>query len=799
MRLGARAWASALVVGMLPAPAWAQSVLLRVTDASTAQPLQGALVVLTDPAGAHAGSALTDPRGRFLFTDMAPGTYTARAELIGFSTEAQTVTVGARGIVLVELRLEIRAIELEGLSVEGKGRCRLRPEAGLRVAEVWDEVRKALEAARWTEEYGVYEYRTRRYSHDVEEETGLVAHQESRQKRVYLAVPYESRPAEDLLENGFVQSRTDGGEGDLYFAPDASVLLSDIFLDSHCMRLRAGDGDEAGLVGLTFEPVRGRRIPDIAGTLWIDPNSWQLSHLEYSYENVRRDVRTRGTGGEVVFQSLPNGTWIVPEWHIRMPLLAIGRDFQGRQTVYQYGYREEGGTVLSIREPGGDVIFGASTGALEGVVLEELTSEPVAGAIVSLAGTEERVTTDAEGRFRFTEVVPGRYGVTFEHAAMSAYGQKPDPVGVDLVKGDVASVILTLPSPFALEEATCREELGSRPDGSAILVGRVTERELEVGLEGARVTIEWDDLRLHVTGKGVVSTTGRDGRYVVCVVPDNTLLRVTAKWGPFTTMVDTTRVPVGEPGMGHDIVLGVVARTAMTGTVRGWTRGEAVSGAEVRLTPLGQDLNASIVLTTDAKGRFALADAEVGLYVLEVSSLGYATVSDTVEARSGRVNHVSVRLPEEALEIEGVTVEVEARIRRLDESGFYQRKREGLGVYIDADAIEARLPIHVSDLLDRTLGVYIGSTVGEVGVHAVVVIRGCLPAVYIDGVLARRAGPFDRNPNPRGTGRPMPQYLDDLVHPSQIAGMEVYRSPAELPLQYAGTRTQCGVILIWTH
>ena len=268
------AWAgvclASLAAAFSAAPAEAQSVLVRVVDGTSGQPLQGTLVALLDEAGAHVRSALTDARGRFLFGGIPPATYDLRAELIGYATAEQSVAVAAGDATVVDIRLDSRAIELEGLSVEGEGRCELRPESGLRVAEVWDEVRKALEAARWTNEHGVYEYRTRRYSRNVEEATGLVSDQVSRRGRVYLASPYQSRPAEDLLENGFVQAPDDGGEGDLYFAPDASVLLSDLFLDSHCMRLRAGEGEQAGLVGLDFEPVRGRRIPDIAGTLWVD-------------------------------------------------------------------------------------------------------------------------------------------------------------------------------------------------------------------------------------------------------------------------------------------------------------------------------------------------------------------------------------------------------------------------------------------------------------------------------------------------------------------------------------------------
>ena len=40
--------------------------------------------------------------------------------------------------------------------------------------------------------------------------------------------------------------------------------------------------------------------------------------------------------------------------------------------------------------------------------------------------------------------------------------------------------------------------------------------------------------------------------------------------------------------------------------------------------------------------------------------------------------------------------------------------------------------------------------------------------------------------------------LDNLPSPKEIAGIEMYPGPATAPLQYGGSGTRCGVILIWT-
>ena len=54
----------------------------------------------------------------------------------------QTVTVG--------LQASAAPIELAGFRVEGEQQCVVRPEEGLVLAQVWEELRKALTVQEWT-------------------------------------------------------------------------------------------------------------------------------------------------------------------------------------------------------------------------------------------------------------------------------------------------------------------------------------------------------------------------------------------------------------------------------------------------------------------------------------------------------------------------------------------------------------------------------------------------------------------------------------------------------------------------
>ena len=327
---------------LLPAVASAQSVVVRVMTEESSMPVFGALTYLDDPSGRMVRNALTDERGRALFVGIEAGSYKVRVEMIGMATAETEVFEVADGMsVAQDLRLSSSAIQLEGIEVEADGgRCRVRPGGeGLAIADVWDEARKALTAAALTDEQGVYRYETMVYDRRLDRNFLILDESETRREG-YMKTPFESRPAEDLVTNGFVQR---DGTDYLYYAPDATVLLSDPFLDTHCFRLRRG---EDGLLGLAFEPTsENKRVPDIAGTMWIDDETAELQWLEFTYQNLDAEIRSDDLGGRVDFRRMPAGTWIVPEWWIRMPAVA-------EQNGPQLGLTQPATSTASIRPAG---------------------------------------------------------------------------------------------------------------------------------------------------------------------------------------------------------------------------------------------------------------------------------------------------------------------------------------------------------------------------------------------------------------------------------------------------------------
>jgi hypothetical protein len=625
------------------------------------------MVVLQGPAGDLA-TVLSNAAGRFLIRAPGTGSFSVRADRIGHASTLSDLFSLAPGDT-VDLRMvaEVRAIQLEGLEVSGERRCEIRPEAGQAVATVWAEARKALAAAALTDETGYYRYRTIRFSRELDVEGRRVLSEQRRASQGYQAAPFESLPAETLVAEGFMRPDP---EGDLYFAPDAKALLSDPFLDTHCLALTSGRGETAGLLGVSFEPVEGRELPEIRGVVWVDPATGELLHVDYTYENLDPALRSNAVGGKVAFQGLPNGTWIVTEWRIRMPSAALAPDYRGGRQVVLAGIREVGGEVDRIQDQAGETVMETERATLTGVVLNETGLAPLSGATVRIVGTQASATTQADGSFTLPGQSGGIYSVRFSHPTIPALGGLPEPVEVELRVGEMATVRMVAPPLSRILEVACGSE--ERPEEAAALTGLVTDGETGEPIPGAVVRVLWTDYRFRGTGvagageggfqtllgmqeDGLQGLTDENGRYLACAVPADHPLRVEAEASDLTSGIRTVRVPVEAPLFQQDLSIVRSGTGTLVGIAVDWEDQGPLEGVRVML----EDLNLGTL--TDEEGRFLLGDIPLGRHVLRAEMLGRTPVTDTVRIRPDRPVQMEVRLPPVALAIEGITVEVFSR------------------------------------------------------------------------------------------------------------------------------------------
>lgn len=489
-------WLLLCITFGMSSPAAAQTVLVRVLHAETGQPLVGALVAVESEAALAVGRTLTDEQGRALFFHFGLGMHRARAEMIGMAT-AQTDLFDAlpSGRLELELRLAPRPIELPGLGVETGERCRSPREEGLLTARIWDEARKALTAASLADEQGLYRYQTMLYEQDLDRDSRVVARSRESRREANMRTPFHSRPASELMERGFVER---SGMVDIYLAPDADVLLSDLFLDEHCFRVRLGEsGETQGFVGLAFEPAPGRRdLPDIAGTMWLDSESAELQWLEYRYVNIDPELRLDEVGGRVEFRRMPDGGWIVPKWWIRMPRVSLQQELRGyARRTYVAGFTEAGGVVLDVQGPG-RILGHDVTGAVEGVVQDSLGS-PQPGVSVELLGTERAVVTDSAGAFRFSSVIEGVYEVRVADPVLEQLGLPATEVTRAVINGEVTVVEVAMPSARSVLAESCVstprrpewQQLAREYPATGIVFGWIHDEGSNEPLAGATVRV----------------------------------------------------------------------------------------------------------------------------------------------------------------------------------------------------------------------------------------------------------------------------------------------------------------------
>jgi outer membrane cobalamin receptor len=156
------------------------------------------------------------------------------------------------------------------------------------------------------------------------------------------------------------------------------------------------------------------------------------------------------------------------------------------------------------------------------------------------------------------------------------------------------------------------------------------------------------------------------------------------------------------------------------------------------------------------------------------------------------VTDVVIRLAVDAVAIDALTVEAEAVVPWLDRVGFYERKRVGQGTFIDRPAIDKRNPRRTSDILRGIAGVRLTHSRSEgtdvflrAAMSASIAHRQCRPPIFLDGIaVATQLG----------------NRIDlDSILPGDIEAIEVYAGPAQVPPQYGGATSACGVILLWTR
>jgi hypothetical protein len=525
-----------LLIPLRAAPA--QTVRGELVEETLGAPIEGAFVVLVDAGGEQVVAMLTNAVGRFVLEAPSPGRYQLKAERIGYESYTSPDLDLQMGQVLdYRMTMPVRPVELALISVEGERQCNIRKAEGERVAAVWEEARKALTTAVWTEKERNFRFTVQVWERLLDPRNMEILEQQGEILSGMAAYPFRALPAVELAEIGYAR-RFDDDNSTEYYAPDAETLLSDIFLDDHCFRVVEGRGDMEGMIGLEFEPVkRDGDKTDVSGVLWLSARDAHLRFVDYRYEYLPGRIRgAEKLGGRLNFRMLPGGAWVVDDWYIRMPVTEItlegnpnpvpGSLRRLREKRKLVAVKEEGGAVVGISDPVGKAVGQTGRGSLAGVAFDSTQNAALSYATVALLGTNYRTTTDEQGQYSMEYLPPGDFFVTISHprVGMLRLGSALRPVQI---REDArVRVDLTIPSARRLAPTLCP---GQERD-VGIVVGLVIDAHsgdpmrdatvrLSTHLRGVFAGSEVDEPDSGVEEIQLETTSDHNGGFLFCGVP----------------------------------------------------------------------------------------------------------------------------------------------------------------------------------------------------------------------------------------------------------------------------------------
>lgn len=266
------------------------------------------------------------------------GTYRLRVRRIGYEPYVSAPLTMPRSAQLV-VSIPAKPIVLSSVVISARSGCgRMSSDAGgLRI--VWDEVAKALQAARLTMEDlqgigGAWTYRKTTRS------GGRIEASDTTYFTIWNRRPFGALDPAELARSGYVLG--DATSGWIYYGPDETVLLSPEFDATHCFRVERNRATP-NLIGIAFSPIPSRTVADIAGTAWVDQRTSELQRITFRYVNAGL-MSLFGADGETSFQRLASGAWVVSAWHLRAPILE-----RAGPVMRSVGSYETGGGILPPR------------------------------------------------------------------------------------------------------------------------------------------------------------------------------------------------------------------------------------------------------------------------------------------------------------------------------------------------------------------------------------------------------------------------------------------------------------------
>jgi hypothetical protein len=466
---------------------------------------------------------------------------------------------------------------------------------------------------------------------------------------------------------------------------------------------------------------------------------------------------------------------------------------------------------------------------ITGFVRDSLAARPLAGATIQLVPSAtpwaagRTVMSDSIGRYRIDSVPTGTYVIGFQHPRLDTLGMDAVSRTLDVPRLRFMRADLALPSGNTFVASLC----GPSTDSAGAVIGRVFNASTNAPIGEGSVTVRWGQMQLAAGAVGrtmrqLTAKFGSDGRFVVCNLPTGSavLLSARAGTGPASATLgvsseielafapgnplihrnlliqirDTTvAAPIAAVTPGADTTNGTATATATattpavavpssrpiarTGTARLTGRvaagdGKSVGGARVHVVDTDQ------TVTTDSAGVFRLANLPAGTRALEITAIGFQPVRTGADLRPDRETTISVNVGPRIATLAAVDV-----VAPTDKSGFYKRRAQGLGYFLDGATVEQRGAFSVAQALATAPTLRQNGFDQRNPNRPLISGRSnCRPTAYLDGQLMQDGL----------------SGIDDLMTVRRVGGIEVYANAAEAPPQFRASGN-CAVIIVWSR
>lgn len=137
----------------------------------------------------------------------------------------------------------------------------------------------------------------------------------------------------------------------------------------------------------------------------------------------------------------------------------------------------------------------ATTASQRGIVYDRLTAGVLTGATVELVRQDSpsapttTVASDSLGRFRFTNLQPGRVLLQFLHPALDRLGVEPSPQEIVVSRRATLQSNLAVPSAATLRLELCGND--ALRDSVALIVGFARRAQARVAIDSVIVAANW--------------------------------------------------------------------------------------------------------------------------------------------------------------------------------------------------------------------------------------------------------------------------------------------------------------------